>query len=62
MSSATIYRPGDTVPVSGIYTVVNVLGDSLGREVTCEEDESFPPTVHVGEYGFVLARQTVHQG
>ena len=60
--SGTIYRPGDAVPVSGIYTVVNVLGESAGREITCEEGEVFPPTVHAGEYGFVLARQTVHQG
>lgn len=59
--STTIYRPGDTVPVSGIYTVVNINGVSVGREVTCEEGEVFPPTVHPSEFGFVLARETVHQ-
>jgi hypothetical protein len=62
MSSATIYRPGDRVPVSGIYKVVDVFGIGVGREITCEEDEVFPPTVHSKEHGFVLARQTVHEG
>jgi hypothetical protein len=58
--SPTMYRPGDVVPVSGIYKVVDVLGVSVGREITCEEDDVFPPTVHANEHGFVLARQTVH--
>ena len=58
----TIYRPGNLVPVSGIYKVVDLFGVSVGRQVTCEEHEAFPPTVHAGEYGFVLLQQTVHQG
>ena len=57
----TIYRPGQTVPVSGIYNVVDVIGVSVGRQITAEEGETFPPTVHPKEYGFVLFRQTVHQ-
>lgn len=57
----TIYRPGNLVPVSGIYKVVDVLGVGVGREVTCEESEVFPPTMHSREYGFVLVRQTVHE-
>jgi hypothetical protein len=61
MSSA-IYRPGDTVPVSGIYAVVDQNGSPVGRQITCEEGETFPPTVHPGEYGFILIQETVHQG
>lgn len=57
----TIYRPGDTVPVSGIYNVVTASGAPVGRQITCEEDETFPPTVHPNEYGYVLAQETVHQ-
>jgi hypothetical protein len=57
----TIYRPGNLVPVSGIYKVVDVLGVSVGREVTCEQGEVFPPTMHANEHGFVLVRATVHE-
>jgi len=58
---ATIHRPGNIVPVSGIYKVVDVIGVGVGREITCEEGEVFPPTLHAGEYGFVLVRETVHE-
>ncbi len=58
----TIHRPGNIVPVSGIYKVVDALGVGVGREVTCEEGEAFPPTMHSREHGFVLVRQTVHEG
>jgi hypothetical protein len=57
----TIHRPGNLVPVSGIYKVVNVVGSNAGREITCEEGDIFPPTMHLAEYGFVLVRQTVHE-
>lgn len=60
--SNTIYRPGQVVPVSGIYRVVDRFGVGVGRQITCEEDEIFPPTVHANEYGFVLLQETVHQG
>lgn len=55
----TIYRPGQRVPTSGQYAVVNQGGYRVGREVTCVRGESFPPT-RAGEYGFVLADTTVH--
>lgn len=59
--SATIYRPGQTVPVSGQYAVVNTYGTRLGREVTCVRGESFPPTRHgTTEYGYILADATTH--
>ena len=54
----TIYRPGQTVPISGIYDVVNASGVNQGRRVTCVEGEPFPPTKYVGEYGYVLAIRT----
>jgi len=60
-STADIRRPGASVPVSGIYGVVDRDGVGVGRQITCEEGEVFPPTVHSNEYGFVLLRQTVHQ-
>lgn len=56
-----IYRPGNTVPVSGIYNVVNSLGSYMGRQVTSEEGETFPAVDTLrGEYGFVLYQQTQH--
>lgn len=58
--SGTIYRPGSTVQVSGIYNVVNVNGTPQGRQVTCVEGEPFPPTQHAGEYGFMLYLATQH--
>ena len=58
---AATHRPGNIVPVSGIYQVVDIYGAATGREVTCEEGDEFPPTVHAQEYGFVLVRQTVHE-
>jgi len=55
-----IHRPGDTVPTSGIYNVVNSLGSYMGRQVTCVYGEPFPPTVYAGEYGFMLSQATQH--
>jgi hypothetical protein len=58
-----IYRPGNTVPVSGIYNVVNSLGAYMGRQVTSEEGETFPAVdTSRGEYGFMLHQQTQHLG
>jgi hypothetical protein len=57
----TIYRPGEFVPRSGQYGVVDVNGVFLGREVTCVRGEVFPPTRHgTAEYGYVLTDATVH--
>lgn len=57
--SSTIYKPGQIVPVSGQYAVVNAYGRRVGREVTCVRGERFPP-LRVGEHGFVLADATRH--
>jgi hypothetical protein len=59
--SRTIYTPGQRVPVSGQYGVVNSAGHFLGREVTCVRGEPFPPTRGYPEYGYVLRDATVHQ-
>jgi hypothetical protein len=62
MSTTRIYRPGETVPTSGQYGVVNVHGTYLGREVTCVRGETFPPTRHgTTEYGYKLRDTTVHR-
>ena len=55
-----IYRPGQTVPVSGIYNVVTSSGTYAGRQDTCEQGDTFPPTIRVGEYGYTLHEQTAH--
>lgn len=57
----TTYRPGDRVPSSGIYNVVNSFGSYMSRQVTCEEGDVFPPTMYSGEYGFQLYLATVHR-
>jgi hypothetical protein len=48
------YRPGETVPVSGQYAVVDRNGQYLGVEVTCVKGEPFPPTRSLNQYGYVL--------
>lgn len=57
MSINTIYRPGQTVPISGIYAEVNRYGTPVGRNVTCVKGEPFPPTRNGGD-GYVLIRTT----
>ncbi|BAS60432.1 MULTISPECIES: YjzC family protein [Leptolyngbya] len=57
MSTATVYRPGQTVPISGIYAEVNRFARSTGRNVTCVKGEPFPPTQGTGD-GYVLIQVT----
>lgn len=56
-----IYRPGQIVPTSGQYGVVDVYGRYLGRQVTCVRGEKFPPTRTPREHGYVLQDTTVHR-
>lgn len=56
-----IYRPGQLVPTSGQYAVVNDRGHYLGREVTCVRGEHFPPTRTHVEFGYVLRDATIHR-
>lgn len=37
----TTYKPGDEVPVSGIYRCLG-----CGKEVTCNDPDCFPPQNH----------------
>ena len=53
-----IYRPGQIVPRSGQYAVVNPQGYSIGREVTVVKGEPFPPVP--SGYGFKLVDPTKH--
>lgn len=61
MSNTTIFRPGQIVPVSGQYGVVDRFGAYLGRQVTSVRGEHFPPTRTVREFGYVLQDSTVHR-
>ena len=54
-----MYRPGNTVPTSGIYNVVDVYGSYLGYQRTCVKGEPFPPLTSSG-YGFTLYLATYH--
>jgi hypothetical protein len=56
-----IYRPGEIVPTSGQYAVVNSAGHYMGRLVRCVRGENFPPTRTHAEYGYVLTDATVHR-
>lgn len=56
-----IYRPGETVPTSGQYSVVDASGRSCGREITSVRGEPFPPTRTAREFGYVLVDATVHR-
>ncbi len=59
----TIYRPGDRVPVSGIYNVVARNGSYVGRQATEVAGNHFEPVrTWAGEYGYTLHRRTVHLG
>ena len=37
------YKPGETVPQSGIYNELNIHGQRV-TQVTCVKGENFPPT------------------
>jgi hypothetical protein len=69
-----IFEPTETVPVSGVYDVVDRHGDCLGFQITCHADEEFPPTravkAHTSPpprdeeirvaYGYKLAYEAAH--
>lgn len=38
-----VYKPGDTVPASGIYKVIHDPQHAQEHEVTCVKGEVFPP-------------------
>jgi len=53
------YRPGETVPQSGIYEE-QTSGGSKVTEVTCVKGERFPPTEVTG-YHYKLLRAAKHK-
>lgn len=58
---ADIYRPGQEVPASGIYTVVHDRVHRDTHEVTCVKGERFPPCNKCGEHPrFQLVRAAHH--
>jgi hypothetical protein len=57
MVTTTYYRPGETVPTSGIYAEVKNNGSRTGRNVTCVKGEPFPPTQPPG-VAYVLLQST----
>jgi hypothetical protein len=53
------YKPGNTVPTSGIYAELTSGGIKL-TEVTCVKNEPFPPTKGSG-YHYELVKAAVHR-
>lgn len=56
----TTYKPGNIVPISGQYGVVDAFGIYLGVERTCVKGEPFPPITTSGGVGYVLRDATAH--
>ncbi len=58
---ATEYKPGDTVPDSGIYKVNHDRTHVQEHEITAIKGESFPPCNHCGSHPrFTLIRAAHH--
>jgi hypothetical protein len=58
---ATIYKPGEKVPKSGIYDVVHDNQHAENHQVTCVMGEIFPPCNHCGDHPrFTLFRAAHH--
>lgn len=54
------YKPGDTVPESGIYKVTHDPKHAATHEVTCIEGKTFPPCKGCDHPRFVLVRSAKH--
>ncbi len=56
-----IYKPGDEVESSGIYTVTHDRNHAQEHEVTCIKGKHFPPCNHCGHHPrFVAKRLAYH--
>ncbi|MBW4640381.1 MAG: hypothetical protein KME05_19560 [Gloeocapsa sp. UFS-A4-WI-NPMV-4B04] len=55
-----LYKPGEIVPTSGRYELMNADGSSKGREVTSTKGEHFPPTPE-SEMHYKLVDPTHHK-
>lgn len=61
MESIIEYKPGQVVPVSGIYTVLHDPVHQQAHEITCVTGEPFPPCHGCGTHPrYRLARATRH--
>lgn len=55
------YKPGDLVPVSGIYSVIHDPDHHQKHEVTCIEGKKFPPCKSCAKgVRFKLSVEAVH--
>ncbi|HXS47027.1 MAG TPA: YjzC family protein [Solirubrobacterales bacterium] len=55
-----MYKPGNIVPISGQYGVVDAFRIYLGVERTCVKGEPFPPITTPRGAGYVLRDATKH--
>jgi hypothetical protein len=54
------YKPGDTVPASGIYQVTHETRHHQPHDVTCIEGKKFPPCKTCAHPRFVLKYKAQH--
>jgi hypothetical protein len=54
------FKPGDTVPVSGIYKVIHDESHSQPHDVTCVKGKKFPPCRDCDHPIFVLKYKAHH--
>jgi len=54
------YKPGDTVPTSGIYRVTHDPAHRQPHEITCVAGKTFPPCRDCHHPRYVLVRPAVH--
>jgi hypothetical protein len=61
VSVGDIFKPGDKVQQSGIYTVLHDTVHIKNHEVTCVYGKKFPPCNHCGgKVRFKLAHAAIH--
>lgn len=54
------FKPGETVPTSGIYKVTHDQAHTQSHEVTCVYNDIFPPCRDCKHPRFVLVRAAQH--
>lgn len=54
------YKPGDIVPISGIYTVTHDKNHHENHEVTCVKGKKFPPCAGCDHPRFKLKHAAEH--
>lgn len=56
-----VFKPGEKVPCSGIYSVTHDNKHALPHEVTCIYNKVFPPCNHCGKHPrFKLVKAAQH--